>query len=174
MSGAPSNQMLDAALEYAAQGRHIFPVHGIRDGCCTCALADCRSPGKHPHVTSWQNVASTDHVTIAQWWHQWPDANIGCACGPSGLLVLDVDPRNGGGASYARLVNVHGAIDTLTVETGGGGMHLYFRKPQGLKIAAKSLGADYPGIDVKSDGGYVILPPSVHVSGLRYTWKVRR
>jgi hypothetical protein len=172
MSASDSNAMLDATLEYAHQGWHVFPVHGIRDGQCTCGVADCRDAGKHPRIKGWPTAATTDPNQIMQWWRQWPDANIGAACGPSGILVLDTDPRNGGDSSYSKLVELHGEIVAPTAATGGGGKHRFFSKPQGSNITAKSLGDDYPGIDIKADGGYVLLPPSMHRSGQRYKWEV--
>jgi hypothetical protein len=75
------------------------------------------------------NDASTDLVQIDRWWQQWPDANIGIATGVrSGILVFDVDPRNGGDQSYTQLqIEIPDAfVDPLEVQTGSGGVHLYF------------------------------------------------
>ena len=60
---------------------------------------------------------------------------------------------------------------TLTCLTGGGGTHYYFTAPAGIAVVegANKLG---PGVDVKAAGGYVLLPPSIHISGRRYTWEV--
>jgi hypothetical protein len=59
---------------------------------------------------------------------------------------------------------------TLQAITGGGGFHLYFRAPEGVEIrnSAGKLGA---GVDVRGNGGYVLLPPSLHISGRRYAWE---
>jgi hypothetical protein len=94
------------------------------------------------------------------------------ACEPSGLLVLDVDPRHGGDKSLERLEELHGHFYGIRAHTGGGGLHLFFKKPSGVTIKSKSdaLGKGYPGIDVRADGGYVILAPSLHVSGQLYKW----
>ncbi len=166
------SQMLDAALEYARLGWYVFPVHGIRDGRCSCG-ADCGSPGKHPRIKGWPNVATTDPQTIARWWRQWPYANIGCACGPSGLLVLDVDPRHGGDKSLEHLEGLHRRFYQTRARTGGNGLHLFFKKPAGVTVKSRpnALGNGYPGIDIRADGGFIVLPPSLHASGKRYDWE---
>jgi hypothetical protein len=71
----------------------------------------------------------------------------------SGLLIVDIDPRNGGQLDRALMA------PTATVATGGGGWHLYYRHP-GVPTASELPG--HPGVDIKGDGGYVAAPPSVH------------
>jgi hypothetical protein len=113
------------------------------------------------------NDASTDQVQIDRWWHQWADANIGISTGMrSGILVVDVDPRNGGNQSYKQLqIEIPNAfVDPLEVRTGSGGVHLYFECPNPIPSRANIR----PGIDIKADGGYVVAPNSRHVSGRRY------
>jgi hypothetical protein len=114
--------------------------------------------------------ASADIAIVTRWWQMWPSANIGIATGRgSGLVVLDVDFRAGGDASLAALVDQHGPLpETACVHTGGGGLHYYFAHPGGtVRNSASMLGA---GLDIRGDGGYVVAPPSVHVSGATYTW----
>jgi hypothetical protein len=113
------------------------------------------------------NDASTDPVQIDRWWQQWPDANIGTVTGvQSGVLVFDVDPRNGGDQSYKQLqIEIPDAFaDLLEVRTGSGGVHLYFECRNHIPSRANIR----PGIDIKADGGYVVAPPSRHISGSRY------
>jgi hypothetical protein len=84
----------------------------------------------------------------------------------SGLLVVDIDPRNGG------QVDLDLMTPTATVSTGGGGWHLYYRHPGG---ATRDELPGHPGVDVKGDGGYVTAPPSVHQgTGRPYSWAGRR
>jgi hypothetical protein len=111
--------------------------------------------------------ATTDLSQVAKWWQKWPTANIGIATGRvSGLVVVDVDPRNGGDDSFDALEEQHeGFPDTVVCLTGGGGKHLYYANPNGdVKLSAEL--AD--GIDLKSDGGYVVAPPSNHADGGTY------
>jgi hypothetical protein len=149
----------------------VFPVHGVTDrGGCTCGKGDCRNVGKHPRTSNGLRDATRDLDRIGAWWQQWPEANIGVATGAgSDLWVLDIDPASGGEATFADLEATHGAIEpTWCVESGGGGFHLWFRSPDApLQTTAGRLG---PGLDVRAEGGYIIVPPSRHRSGNMYHW----
>jgi hypothetical protein len=118
--------------------------------------------------------ASSDATLIERWWTRLPNAGVAIACGAcsGGLVVLDVDPRNDGDATLRALERVHGPLPhTARVVTGGGGEHYYFRAQVGCRGVAvpSTLG---PGVDVKTDGGYVVAPPSLHPIGARYRWDV--
>jgi len=149
----------------------VFPVYeAVSAGVCSCTEGvGCISVGKHPYTQQGFKVATTDEAIIRDWWAKWPKANIGIATGKeSGLVVIDVDPRNGGNESLRQLEEIHGELSSgLIVQTGGGGQHIYFTYPDkgiDLKIDNK-LGV---GIDIKADGGYVVAPPSLHASGKEY------
>lgn len=96
--------------------------------------------------------------------------NVGIATGrASDLVVLDVDPRNGGVESLNRLEREIGPLPaTYTVRTGGGGLHLYFRVPEDWTGEVRSIPDLLPGLELKGDGAYVIAPPSLHPSGRLY------
>ena len=163
--------MMDHALRYAARGRHVFPVHWPRDGVCSCGKPDCgKKSAKHPLTPNGLTDATTNPEQIRNWWAQWPYANIGIVTGKvSGIVVVDVDPEKGGMESWVDLQDIHGRIDTLTSLTGGGGMHLWFQAPADeLKSTAGTIA---PGIDTRAEGGYVVAPPSLHISGQRYAWE---
>jgi hypothetical protein len=164
-----SGDALKHALRYATRGWPVLPCHSVRDRRCSCTKV-CSSPGKHPRTAHGYKDASQSPEIIWQWWQKWPDANLGVATGRgSGLVVLDVDPRNGGDVSFEELEHALGGPlpDTPTVLTGGGGTHVYFRYPDS---AVPSVGSFFPGLDVKADGGFVIAPPSNHSSGTTYEW----
>lgn len=164
--------MLQAALDYARGGFPVFPVFEPVAGACSCpAGSHCEHPAKHPRTSHGFVDATRDESRIREWWTRWPEANLGIATEPSGLLVLDVDPRHNGDESLHELERAHGELSTRAILTGGGGAHYYFRAPAGQSPASKAnaLGADYPGLDLKARGGYVVAPPSLHVSGQRYT-----
>jgi hypothetical protein len=154
------------ALDLAGRGLAVLPVYGIVNGRCGCGDPKCSSPGKHPRTKHGHRDATVDADQIRMWWRACPIANVGVRTG-NGLLVLDIDPRNGGVESLAALQKEHGAIPlTVTVRTGGGGLHYYFRAAASVRARSGVL----PGIDLKSDGGFVVAPPSVHRSGKAYGW----
>ncbi len=157
--------MLDAALEHAARGEPVFPVWWAEGPRCGCPAGDCERPAKHPLASCAPRGlldATTDAATIRAWWTQFPRANIGGRTGTV-RVVLDVDPRAGGRESLARLEAQHGPMPaTPRTRTGGGGDHYSFAPVRGLRNSAGNLA---PGLDIRAEGGYVLLPPSSHVSG---------
>lgn len=151
------NTMLDAALDLAAQGWAVFPCHWVG------------SRAKSPITVHGHHDATRDPDVIRSWWSRWSRAMIGASV-PEALVVLDVDPRNGG--DLAELGKLAGSIpETLTVWSGrgDGGRHLYFRRPTG-PLTSTRLPA---GIDLKV-AGYCIVPPSIHpATGRAYRWEHR-
>lgn len=162
-----------AALDAEARGWSVVPLHSVRAGTCTCGSPWCPAPGKHARV-AWKRYMEhgAGPSQLQHWWRRWPGANVGVVTGTvSDLVVLDVDPRHGGGGSLAALEAVHGRLPpTVEVRTGGGGRHLYFSHPGG----AVTSGPIAPGLDVKGDGGLVVCPPSIHASGDTYAWQKGR
>jgi hypothetical protein len=138
--------MLAAALAWAAAGRPVFPVG--RD--------------KRPLTAHGLLDATTDPAVIRRWWIRWPNASIALRTGePSGLVVLDADPRHGGDDSLHDLERRHGALPaTRTVVTPSGGEHYYFRWPGVWIKSTAPMVPELPGLDMRGDGGYVVVPPS--------------
>lgn len=162
-----------AALSHAARGWPVFPVWWAKQGHCACPkLEACVSPAKHPLTDHGFKDATTDDHQIARWWRRWPEANIGIRTGvSSALVVLDIDPKAGGEDSLAELAAKDGPLpETIEVLTGGGGRHLYLRHPGGKAEIRNSAGKLGGGLDVRADGGFVVGPGSIHVSGREYTW----
>lgn len=168
MNGTPS-PLLEAALAYVRQGWLVIPLHSAHEGHCSCGRAACTSIGKHPRTVHGLKDATMDGAKIRDWWTAWPDANVGIVTGTqSGLIVLDIDPRNGGDDSLTDLERAHGSLPrTIESLTGGGGQHFFFQHPGG-SIKSKPTAE---GVDVKANGGYVVAPPSSHQSGEPYRWE---
>jgi hypothetical protein len=160
------NLRLKDALSYARRGLLVFPIHWMTPAGCSCRKFSCRNPAKHPLTTNGLLDATKDESAIRDWWKRWPEGNIAVDCGRSSLVVVDVDPRNGGDETWAALVKKHGdaLTDTVTTLTPSGGAHYHFKAPDSLAIQSGS-GKLGPGVDVKATGGYVLLPPSNHVLG---------
>ena len=157
MTNFEANTFFIAAVAYAGRGWAVLPL-----------APKAKSPlGKLvPH--GWKDAA-TDKDTITRWWQREPMGNIGIRTGAeSGLVVLDIDPRNGGSDNLRELEQKNGELPTTVISlTGGGGVHIFFRHP-GWVIKNKNLA---PGVEVKSDGGYVVAPPSIHPNGETYRWE---
>ena len=165
---SPDDTLEEAALMYAKCGWTVFPVHSAKDRQCSCGNPNCEDIGKHPRSHHGHKDATSDPAQIEKWWDEWPDANVAVATGPSGLVVLDVDVGNGkpGWASLKAIEDEFGPLPpTFSTRTGGGGEHRFFRAPS--QPVRNCVGLR-PGIDIRANGGYVILPPSTHLSGGNY------
>lgn len=167
------DSLLQSALDAAGRGFRVVPLHAVgADGACSCSPA-CSKAGKHPRVMTWLDLATTDTAAIERWWTLWPDANVGIATGrSSGIVVIDVDPRNGGDVALRVIHDEFELPLTLTAETGGGGRHLYFAYPGELLV--RDLPALAPwkgqGIDIQGEKKLVVAPGSRHASGNSYRW----
>jgi hypothetical protein len=160
--------LMEAALQYARWGWHVFPLHSIRDGRCTCGQDCGKNAGKHPRVRGGFKSATTDTHQIEAWWCKWPDANIGIATGiVSGIIVIDID-GTAGLTTLRSLLAKHGPLPRTEVVKTARGWHLYFVLP--ASCAPIPCSAD-DGLDVRGDGGYVVAPPSRHASGHVYQWR---
>ena len=145
----------EAIHEYMGRGWSIIPI---------------RAGDKRPLVR-WEEFQHR-HPSEAEargWLRQWAEAGIGVVTGAiSGLVVVDVDAGHGGNESLEQLEREHGPMPTtVKCGTGGGGRHFYFAHPGG--VVRNKIGLA-PGVDIRADGGYVVAPPSLHASGLRYVW----
>ena len=163
--------MHKAAIKYIQLGWHVFPLHTIEDGRCTCGKQGCSDAGKHPRVRRGLKEASRDLDQINRWFGQGaPPSNIAILTGElSGLTVIDIDIGDGkfGADSWAEAIKDHGEPQTLMAETGSGGMHVLFKYNSALKTSSNALGK---GVDCRNDGGYIVASPSLHHSGGVYSW----
>lgn len=173
--------------DYLQLGWKLLPLHHAReDGSCTCGhtldanrLCECGDPkckakhgsgsiGKHPRLNNWPAQASGDPTVVAEWKRRWPGCNLGIATGAaSGIVVIDVDPKNGGHETLRQLSLEHGRLPATPMQrTPSGGWHLVFRAP-GLLVSNAPLGR---GVDIRGDGGQIVAAPSRTPSGT-YSWQ---
>lgn len=158
-----------SAAWYGRHGWRVFP---------------CIPGRKEPAIKSWPKLATTDLKQIEAWWRLRPNSNVGCACGPgAGLFVIDID-RHGvdGEAAFAELEAELGELPrTLEQRTGSGGRQLFFAYPLDRVLRNKGGSAHRPthggnefrlpaGVDTRGDGGFVVVPPSIHPCGDIYRW----
>jgi hypothetical protein len=129
-----------------------------------------RATTKWPATEHGFKDASSDPVDW-RWWFADSNDGIGLPTGlVSGIAVVDIDPRNGGEQSLARLEAEHGPLPESAVSlTGGGGRHFLFRIDAALRCCKMA-----DGVDLKADGGYIVAPPSIHPSGALYRWQPGR
>ena len=155
-------ELVEYAQRYAAKGYKVFPLHTMRGTKCSCGNPECESPAKHPRTRNGSHEATSDPAKIAEFWRKYPNSNIGMTL--DGLVVVDIDPRNGGSADNM-LPNV--LTPTCFARTGSGGSHHLYRAKPGVRYDAKP----YTGIDLKfGPGQYIVVEPSMHESGQRYCW----
>lgn len=139
------------ALELASAGWQVLPLRG-----------------KVPLTAHGVRDASADLDRVRAWWPPGAQHNIGARV-PGGLVVLDIDPQNGGTLDTLAAAAGDELPDTLTVHSGRGtgGRHLYFRHPGGRLTSTRLP----EGIDVKTSTGYCVMPPSLHpATGQPYWW----
>lgn len=175
-------QMVDAALDLAARGWHVGPLHESIGGICTCREGiKCKSKGKHPRTAHGFKDFSRDPEQIRAWWRRDRYANVGGATGEHdghSVVVLDLDlPKRADDVPPAELAargitcgaNALAVLcedagqewpATRTHESWSGAMHLIFRAPAGIRIPSTTSVLGWK-VDVKADKGMITLPPSV-------------
>ncbi|MDX2818634.1 bifunctional DNA primase/polymerase [Streptomyces sp. PA03-5A] len=163
------NALLNAALNAAEHGWHVFPLHARRK---TPALHGERSCPRGGDCAAghlkWEQRATTDPDRIRAAWSHRP-FNVGIATGPSELVVVDLDvskdnsstdaPR--GAATFQALCERAGKAvpDTYRTRTASGGEHLYFTAPPGVCLT-NTAGTIGPLVDTRAWGGYVVAAGS--------------
>src|SRR5262245_4905379 len=182
-----SDNVLATSLAFARHGHAVFPVNWPVEHrgrlICSCDSErrgrPCGNPAKHPYGKLAPNglrSATVESGIIKHWWgYLAPQANL--AVVTDHLVVIDIDPRHGGDESFQALEREHEIPPTWRTLTGGGGEHVLFACPDGVEIsnvvaeqmAKPPLGR---GIDVRARGGYIVAPPSRHISGRSYAWSV--
>jgi putative DNA primase/helicase len=194
--------MGQAAIAFARHGWFVFPCND-RNG-RPLVVGDPGSDGKPIPKTGGLHKATRDEAQIEAWWRKWPRAQIGLNAGASGLLLIDFDPRTDRIVTdvfdvdsgevidqrttekvwtvdllkAALMVEMGvGLPDTLTSRTPSNGEHKFFRMPDGDPIGNRGNLPDH--IDVRGEGGYVIVPPSERLGDIdaggtkgpgAYTW----
>jgi len=147
--------MLGTAIALAARGMAVFP---------------CRPRSKWPATPHGLKDATRDGDVLNRWWRQNSQYNVAIATGTSNIFVADVDDLDAD-AELRRLEREHGGLPaTVEVITPRPGRHIYFKMPdQRVRNTTSKIA---PGIDTRGDGGYVLVPPSIHPSGKAYAWSV--
>lgn len=154
--------MIEAAQGYVSQGWKVFPLR---------PRSKKPLPGTHG-----KDDATSDPAQVQRWWQAMANANIAVACGAaSGIIVIDLDAiddtnAHDGQATWQALTARYGDTETRQQRTGGGGLQLFFLHP-GAGVEIGNRAQLLPGIDVRGDGGYTVVGPSIHPdTGKAYEW----
>jgi len=168
--------IIGQVMKYRALGWKVMPLHRPLSGACSCGNFNCANVGKHPALSGWRNKdgvytpeVTLQHPNTLKRWFDGTERNVAILTGRiSGIVVLDIDSGEGERNIKSRKVPADGP-QVLT----GKGRHLYFAYPFeqiGDGHELKNFVGTIQGVDFRSDGGYVVAPPSLHVSGREYQW----
>lgn len=163
--------MINDIYDYIESGFKIFGLHGASGGVCNCGDVECKAILKHPIMSNWQNVPHWSEDQI-ECFNELGHFNSGFGVLVKGFLVVDVDARNGGVASFKKLCkDIPSLLEcafVVNTGSGGGSQHYYFKLND--VDARKSLmqtHKKYAGIDFKTSG-FVVGSGSLHASGSNY------
>lgn len=155
LQGQSAMSTLEMTSSYLAINLPVFP---------------CQAGRKKPATERGFHDASLDPALVARWFADGSKYNVAIPTGAvSGGWVLDIDPGKGGNESLAKLIEGIAMPPTPIARTGRGGLHYWWAMPEGRKV--KSTTNLMPGVDIRGDGGYVVVPPSTLPEGA-YEWVV--
>ncbi len=154
--------IVEVALAYARSGWPVFPLHNKKP-------FEFLAPGVKSHG---YKDATTDEEIIRAWWIYHPGATIGLATGEvSGVIVLDIDPPKGYYNLKALQTTYSPLPETRRSGTGNKGLHFFFQYPNDGNTYKNAVGlGNLEGVDIRANGGYVVLPPSKLYGRLAYKW----
>jgi hypothetical protein len=156
------DQTTQKAKKYLSWGFIPIPIRPITSYASDIPLAS----RKAPYGVGWNKTTKKDalaRIDMALYKNMYKPMNVGILCGKeSGVVVLDIDAKGGGMEAWKEITKDRPKIETFTVQTGGGGLHLYFkyiplRTVRGVRYHGKTL-----PFDVRSDSGQVLGPGSIH------------
>jgi len=169
---------LEWALFYASLGWAVFPIQP-KTKASFYSYPQYKNP-ETGNTRSWQYQATKDPQRIEIFWTEHPDANIGVATGEiSQLYVLDLDREKPGSTQDGRKHFIEwqkkrgercNVENTPVSVTGSGGNQIFYTCDKPLFNNAAQIYKGY-GVDRRGDGGFCVLPPSIHPNGKKYAWK---
>lgn len=144
---------LSSAIEYIEKGLCVLPVRPLE---------------KRPYMNNWHKYMSIKPTRgeLESWFNALSGAGIGAVTGRiSGIVVLDVDTRFQGDVQEI----IRSYPTDLISRSGSGGYHLFYRYPSGVDKIQNAVNL-IDGIDLRADGGFIVLPPTMHPCGKQYEW----
>jgi len=164
-------KQLDLAISYTAKNWPVFPVRSKEEEFTDHHGEIITLGEKTPMTPNGFKAATKFRRIIERWWSDWPDAAIGIPTGAAtGVFVLDIDAKPGGANGFDWLSDMeaeHGPLpETARVTTPNNGLHIYFK----YVVGTRNRGALGGGVDIRSEGGYVLAAGSVMADGRAYQW----
>ncbi len=164
---------LELAQHYVAEGWPVFPCRSHAEEHVDQATGEIVTLGeKTPLTPNGFKGATRFPRIIERWWSDWPDAAVGLPTGEkTGFFALDIDNKPGGANGFDWLAEMeaeHGPLpDTARVTSPNGGLHIYFK----YVVGTRNRGALGAGVDIRSEGGYVLAAGSTMANGRSYKWE---
>lgn len=164
---------LELAQHYVGQGWPVFPCRSHAEEHVDQATGEIITLGeKTPLTPNGFKAATRFPRIIERWWSDWPDAAVGLPTGEkTGFFALDIDNKPGGANGFDWLSEMeaeHGPLpDTARVTSPNGGLHIYFK----YVVGTRNRGALGAGVDIRSEGGYVLAAGSTMANGRSYKWE---
>ncbi len=164
---------LELAQHYVGQGWPVFPCRSHAEENVDQATGEIITLGeKTPLTPNGFKGATRFPRIIERWWSDWPDAAVGLPTGEkTGFFALDIDNKPGGANGFDWLAEMeaeHGPLpDTARVTSPNGGLHIYFK----YVVGTRNRGALGAGVDIRSEGGYVLAAGSTMANGRSYKWE---
>ncbi|WP_421365698.1 bifunctional DNA primase/polymerase [Agrobacterium tumefaciens] len=164
---------LELAQHYVAKGWPVFPCRSHAEEHVDQATGEIIALGeKTPLTPNGFKGATRFPRIIERWWSDWPDAAVGLPTGEkTGFFALDIDNKPGGANGFDWLSEMeaeHGPLpDTARVTSPNGGLHIYFQ----YVVGTRNRGALGAGVDIRSEGGYVLAAGSTMANGRSYRWE---
>ncbi|MGF0520595.1 bifunctional DNA primase/polymerase [Agrobacterium pusense] len=164
---------LELAQHYVAQGWPVFPCRSHAEEHVDQATGEIITLGeKTPLTPNGFKAATRFPRIIERWWSDWPDAAVGLPTGEkTGFFALDIDNKPSGANGFDWLSEMeaeHGPLpDTARVTSPNGGLHIYFK----YVVGTRNRGALGAGVDIRSEGGYVLAAGTTMANGRSYKWE---
>jgi hypothetical protein len=162
----------ELAIFYHEHGWPIFPCRNQAEEVADPSTGELITLNeKTPKTSNGFKGASKFRRIIDRWWSDWPDSAVGIPTGAAtGVFVLDIDCKPGGANGFDWLSDMeaeHGPLpETARVTTPNGGLHIYFN----YVVGTRNRGALGGGVDIRSEGGYVLAAGSQMSDGRAYEW----
>lgn len=147
---------IDVVNEYVDLGWSVLPV---------------KPDEKRPYMTNWLQYTRTraSKQTVANWFNSLSNAGVGVVTGRvSNMVVLDVESD----CPYSIEDLLRRYPTQMYSRTGSGGYHLFYQYPTNVARVANRVGI-FERADLRADGGFIVLPPTIHPSGNKYEWLKR-